>query len=267
MIVTCPACETRYAVDDAALGGADGRRVRCADCGNVWHYSPEGAAIQKAIAELTAEAGATAAGRTSGPRPTNPTSAPAMARPSIPLPRPAAPLSTETLRTEPRIEGQPHPAGPTAMARPSVQVELPAAARRRRTRIRGLLLTILAVGVVLLIIMARDRIMTMWPQTVPVFAAVRLAQLPGSGLDVTVTPTRTSDSLLIAGSIVNTAATARRVPRMRVTLQDGNKIDIDSKVIDPPVEMLPPGAMARFNTIFERPNITATEVAVTFVPQ
>jgi predicted Zn finger-like uncharacterized protein len=41
MIVTCPACTTRYLVDPRALGDA-GRVVRCAKCSKTWHQaSPE----------------------------------------------------------------------------------------------------------------------------------------------------------------------------------------------------------------------------------
>jgi predicted Zn finger-like uncharacterized protein len=39
MIVTCPACSTRYLVDPRALGSA-GRIVRCAQCGQTWHQTP-----------------------------------------------------------------------------------------------------------------------------------------------------------------------------------------------------------------------------------
>jgi predicted Zn finger-like uncharacterized protein len=39
MIVTCPACSTRYLVDPRALGSA-GRTVRCANCANTWHQEP-----------------------------------------------------------------------------------------------------------------------------------------------------------------------------------------------------------------------------------
>jgi Protein of unknown function (DUF2939)/Protein of unknown function (DUF3426) len=86
----------------------------------------------------------------------------------------------------------------------------------------------------------------------------------GAGLDVTVTPTRTSDSIVINGDIVNSATVARHVPRLRVTLRDGNKSDLVSKVIDPPVVSLTPGATAHFKTIFDHPSITATGVDVTF---
>jgi predicted Zn finger-like uncharacterized protein len=40
MIVSCPACETRFQVDRDQLG-YDGRIVRCAKCGNCWHQMPE----------------------------------------------------------------------------------------------------------------------------------------------------------------------------------------------------------------------------------
>ncbi len=39
MIVRCSNCETRYLVDPAALGET-GRRVRCMNCGHVWHQTP-----------------------------------------------------------------------------------------------------------------------------------------------------------------------------------------------------------------------------------
>src|SRR5438046_918003 len=151
MIVTCPNCQTRYLVDDAALGNAAGRRVRCASCGNLWTYSSEAEAIHAAVAELTA--GGTMATTT-----------------------PGGPPAAEPDRTEPRID-QPidmrlRPAGPTVQGRPSVAVDLPAAARRRGIRTAGLTLIVLAVGLVLVAILARDRIVAIWPATSPVYAAL-----------------------------------------------------------------------------------------------
>ncbi len=39
MILTCPACQTRFNVPATALGEA-GRKVRCAICGDSWHQMP-----------------------------------------------------------------------------------------------------------------------------------------------------------------------------------------------------------------------------------
>lgn len=40
MIVSCPACESRFQVDQEQLG-YNGRIVRCGKCGNCWHQMPE----------------------------------------------------------------------------------------------------------------------------------------------------------------------------------------------------------------------------------
>jgi predicted Zn finger-like uncharacterized protein len=52
MIVTCPACEIRFEVDQEQLG-YDGRIVRCGKCGNCWHQMP-GEDPEKAVVEEVA---------------------------------------------------------------------------------------------------------------------------------------------------------------------------------------------------------------------
>jgi predicted Zn finger-like uncharacterized protein len=39
MILTCPACASRFSIDASALG-TTGRRVRCGQCRHVWHAVP-----------------------------------------------------------------------------------------------------------------------------------------------------------------------------------------------------------------------------------
>lgn len=45
MILTCPACATRYFVDDGKIGAA-GRAVKCASCGHRWRVEAEAAELE-----------------------------------------------------------------------------------------------------------------------------------------------------------------------------------------------------------------------------
>ena len=251
MIVTCPNCKTRYLVADAVLGEAAERRVRCANCGNLWGHSTKAEAIPAAVVGLTADS-AMAATAPAGRQ---------FAGPEGPGPR-----------AEPMIESRPHPAGPTAQGRPSVAVEPPVADARRAGRSSGggwavvLGLIVVVAGLALVAYLGRDSIVALWPATAPVYRTLHLTGQTGAGLAVTATPKRTAEALVIDGNIVNSADQPRRVPRLRVTLRDGNKSNLESRVIDPPVDRLAPGASARFNTTFEHPSLAATEVAVTFAP-
>ena len=49
MILTCPACDTKYVVKDDAIPPG-GRQVRCASCKHSWHQDPEGLPAEPATA-------------------------------------------------------------------------------------------------------------------------------------------------------------------------------------------------------------------------
>ena len=63
MILTCPACDTKYVVKDDAIP-AGGRQVRCASCKHSWHQDPEGAVVE--AESVAVDFGATPAAELAG---------------------------------------------------------------------------------------------------------------------------------------------------------------------------------------------------------
>jgi predicted Zn finger-like uncharacterized protein len=234
MIVTCPACNTRYRVDDAALTDPAGRDLRCAKCGHTWHHVP------------------------------------------VPVLKPGEPIGPAP-DMAPRIEPAPaaEPAGPAAVEptptmEPTTRPTSPATPRTARpgAGIGCLVLILILAAAIAVVVVARDRIAAAWPPAGRIYRMIGLPLEPTTaGLEIgKVLPTRTADRLIIEGDITNTAGTPRTLPPLRVALRDASLKELDSKIVDPPVARLLPGAVAHFKTEFEHPSDAATGVAVTFAP-
>ncbi|HEX6443021.1 MAG TPA: zinc-ribbon domain-containing protein [Stellaceae bacterium] len=244
MLLTCPSCETRYQVEEAAIDRAAGRQVRCANCGYLWHFAP---VLEEHVPD--AAAAAPAARSAGGGAATAPAATPGAgpARPGSALPAdPADPMST-TLElgsaAAPAVVGM-HPA-----LRGLLQV--------------GAALTVAAV--VLVPILGRNAVVETWPDSAKVYQVVGLATVtPGTGLDVKVTPLRSDGAFVVTGEITNTSQQPVSVPPVRVALLDTTKNEVEFQIIDPPVGSLPAGAIARFKTVFEHPSVAATDVVASF---
>lgn len=71
MIIACPACATRYAVPDSAIG-VEGRTVRCAKCRHSWFQDASMENLAEVGPGATAETGSTPTPETSGKTPPAP---------------------------------------------------------------------------------------------------------------------------------------------------------------------------------------------------
>jgi len=257
MIIACPACKTRYAVPDSAIGEA-GRSVRCAKCSHSWFQAGPKEPLAPPPAEPVAET------RIVSP----PVGQPASAANAVnkedeyPAPPPArANIAATYNETSPGGDIAPPAGGPVARPSPvaaryddddmpsSFAHEPPFRPRRNPAKfwtILAISFALVAVAIVGAISyfgvpdwLGRDRLG--FAQTEPDL----IIDFPIEKQERRTLPNGT-EFFAASGSIINRSQTTQNVPPLLVVLRDAQDRVVYSWTIDPPTNRLDPGASAEF---------------------
>jgi len=234
MILTCPACATRYSVDDAKFPSG-GRQVRCAKCGHSWFQDGPAPPITPDEPEVE------------GPAPEPP------AFGAAPEPSPdLAPLRA-------------HSFSPAA-AQEDESLDW-------RTRLAVAAGWMALIGVVLLIgyaaVRYRQQIAVVWPQSAGVYNSLGMP-VSTHGLDFDkVDYHRESEDgqtvLAVTGRIVNNSTRELPVPQsILVTLSDANNHELYHWPFATPAQTLKPGQSVSFITRLSNPPPGARHLEVRF---
>ncbi|MDE2133083.1 MAG: zinc-ribbon domain-containing protein [Alphaproteobacteria bacterium] len=222
MILTCPACSTRYQADESKFPPA-GRSVRCAKCSHVWHQSaPE--------PETEAEAAVAAAEPVSPPR---------------------------TFEAAPRPQAY---APPPSFAAAPPQQAAERTFRMPKGLLLGAGWAGLAAAVVLIVWTAavyRQEVVAKWPQFASLYSTFGV-KVSASGLDIVDLKFHEESEdgqavLVVTGKLVNISRREMPVPQIRVALTDEDKRELYHWTFVPSVITLRPGQTTPFVTRLSSP--------------
>ena len=260
MIIACPACTTRYAVPDDAIG-IEGRTVRCAKCRHSWFQ--DGPSLETAE---PAPAAATASPPPAAPAQSTPPSAPAPGTP------PAAPAQDTAAEASAEVEQQetrePEPAIPVPQrpAEPAPEAEDAGYAasqdegyyspfdRRAPFRPRRNTAKLIMIAAVLFATVVLGATAWVWRfGLVPASSATFAEAQPELVLDF---PPNRQDRRTLAngteffgasGTVTNVGAAERSLPSILIVMRDARERIVYRWEVVPPKRRLGPGESVTIN--------------------
>ena len=278
MILTCPACETRFRVPPTAIGEA-GRKVKCAKCGHDWHQMP----IEDApAAAAPAVPPAAAEGDSLADEDRRSELAQAFEDPDL--------LEAEAEDDEAGDDDEAGAASRTVRAsrRARARAAREAAGDEDDEGRRGgwvgwlILLGVLA-GIATAGYLYQQQIVGFWPPAGKLYHLAGLTADAGKsaltekpaepeGFGLAIRDVRWEHLtekgrpvLLIKGEVVNTTDQARSVPRLRAAISDDRGRELSHWTVTTPISDLPAGKSTPFSTRLFSPPDGARSLAVTFM--
>ncbi len=250
MHLTCPSCGATFLVEPEHLGPT-GRRVRCGECGHVWHQE------RPSEADAAERSEAKAAAAPFAPR--EPAAKPA-AKPE-PTPEPAAkPKPAPEPAAKPEPAPEPVDTGERGPRRTASKP--PRRARERRQASLAVGWVLFRVGVTGLaagVSCGRAQLVAMVPQMTRLYDLVGLsAESAELGLELRDVKSvrRLVDGdrvVVIEGLVVNVSGQTRRVPPLSASLTDAEGVELDRWTFEAADATLAPGGATEFETVAKNP--------------
>ena len=246
MHLTCPSCGATFLVEPEHLGPT-GRRVRCGQCGHIWHQERPSEADAAEQSEARAAAAPFA--------PSKPTAEPA----AEPAPEPAAaPAAIAAAKPEPAPE--PVDTGERGPRRTASKPPSQARRWREPSLAAGWILFLVVVtGLAAGFYFGRAQLVAMVPQMTRLYDLVGLsAESAELGLELRDVKSvrRLVDGdrvVVIEGLVVNVSGQTRRVPPLRASLTDAKGVELDRWTFEAADASLAPGGATEFETVAKNP--------------
>lgn len=273
MNITCPACETRYAVPSSFP--ADGRKVKCAKCGEAWHAVPDAPADEPVA--MTSEPGDEAVEAVEGEMlDALPRSEPdelhwegeeAPAVTSDPEWKQALAEAEKAERRGAEIVDEDMGDIPAAAAARRVHVRRPS--RQSPARLLQAFVVGATIAAMSAIVINKEQVVAAFPSTARLFAAagleVNIRGLAFEKLAYAREQERGVPVLAVSGEIVNVSGVPVAVPPVRVAIAGSGAAEIYAWTVEPERGELEPGGRIPFKARLAAPPSQARAVKLRFV--